>query len=233
MPDYGSLLQFVPGDRVLIVAPPQVMKKGGRGSPLTYPTRTISGGEYGPISASRLVRIAWEALPPFEPGSQEQAEASELWFLSKLSTESGLPLVQRPFRAPHHTVSPMGLVGSAYSSGGEHRATRAARLERLPAAPTPTTWHYRPGEVSLAHGGVLLLDDVLEFSGQAIDTVAVALRDGVSTIIRGWGTPEGPQRVDLPARPYAVAMTTTPEDLERHGQRLGRLAEVITREVRL
>jgi magnesium chelatase family protein len=77
----------------------------------------------------------------------------------------------RPFRAPHHTVSIAGLVG-----GG----------------PGP-----RPGEVSLAHRGVLFLDEMLEYPRHTLDAMRQPLEDGHVTIVRAAASVRFPARFTL------------------------------------
>jgi magnesium chelatase family protein len=87
-----------------------------------------------------------------------------------LSTSRGLSLA-RPFRAPHHTVSEIGLVG-----GGDGP---------------------RPGEVSLAHHGVLFLDELTEFRRSALEALRQPLEDGIVTISRAHAKATFPARLLL------------------------------------
>jgi magnesium chelatase family protein len=93
---------------------------------------------------------------------------------------AGALIVQPPFRAPHHTASAVSLIG-----GG------SATL--------------RPGEVSLAHGGVLFLDELAEFPAQVLDALRQPLEEGVVRIARA------SIKVELPARVLLVgAMNPCP-----------------------
>lgn len=90
-------------------------------------------------------------------------------------TGGGELATTRPFRAPHHTISPAGLVG-----GG-----------RPPA----------PGEATLAHHGVLFLDELSEFARSALESLRQPLEDGYVVIVRGQ------HALRLPTRFMLVAAT--------------------------
>ena len=107
-----------------------------------------------------LARTVPSILPPLS--LNEALEVTRLYSVSgMLSAEQPL-VTSRPFRAPHHTTSHAGLVG-----GG-----------RWP----------RPGEISLAHRGVLFLDELPEFGQNVLEVLRQPLEDHVVTISRAQGT---------------------------------------------
>jgi magnesium chelatase family protein len=122
----------------------------------------------GPPGAGKtmLARRLPGLLPPLS--TDEALEVTAIHSVAGLLTASrGLSRV-RPFRAPHHTVSEVGLVG-----GGDGP---------------------RPGEVSLAHHGVLFLDELPEFRRSALEALRQPLEDGAVTISRARGRAMFPSR---------------------------------------
>jgi len=93
---------------------------------------------------------------------QKLWETFNIWRGSGLCPTNKLAV---PFRAPHHTVSLAGMVGSI------------SRAAVRPPAP-PTAWPIRYGELSLAHGGILLLDEIDEFTRPVLEAVRMALLRG-------------------------------------------------------
>jgi magnesium chelatase family protein len=108
-------------------------------------------------------------LPP--PSPEEAVETAAV------HSAAGLPadtlLGRRPFRSPHHTTSDVALVG-----GGQRP---------------------RPGEVSLAHNGVLFLDEMPEFGRAALEALREPLEEGFVTVSRHRGTLRMPARFQLVA----------------------------------
>lgn len=107
-----------------------------------------------------LSRTVPSILPRME--EQEIIEATKIYSVAGL-LPSGKPLItERPFRTPHHTSSGAALVG-----GG-----------KIP----------KPGEISLAHRGVLFLDEFPEFPRQILESLRQPLEDGIVTVSRAQGT---------------------------------------------
>ena len=110
-------------------------------------------------------------LPKLTP--EESLETTRIWSAVGLLQPGQPLLVLRPFRPPHHTISEAGLVG-----GGS----------------TPS-----PGEISLAHNGVLFLDELPEFNRRTLEVLRQPLEENCVTISRASGT------VTFPAKFMLVA----------------------------
>lgn len=118
---------------------------------------------------SMLARRFPGLLPPLPPEQSLQVTAIHS-VAGMLSPAEGL-VTTPPFRAPHHTISNIGLVG-----GGVN---------------------IRPGEVTLAHCGVLFLDEMSEFSRSALESLRQPLEDGRIIISRAARTANFPARFTL------------------------------------
>ena len=134
------------GHNVLMIGPPGAGKTLlARSLPAVLPHMTIDEA----LDVTRVYSVA-DLLPP------------------------DLPLIRdRPFRAPHHTISHAGLVG-----GG--------------------TWPH-PGEISLAHRGVLFLDELPEFGPRVLEVIRQPIEDKMVTISRAQGTLTFPANFQLVA----------------------------------
>jgi magnesium chelatase family protein len=125
----------------------------------------------GPPGAGKtmMARRVPGILPPLT--FDESLEATSVHSVAGLLPPGAGLLADRPFRAPHHTISDAALVG-----GGPHP---------------------RPGEVSLAHHGVLFLDEMLEFSRHVLEVLRQPLEEGRVTISRAARIAEFPARFML------------------------------------
>jgi magnesium chelatase family protein len=154
---------------------------------------------HGPPGTGKtmLARRLPSLLPPMTPH-----EAIEVTRLHSIAGLHGGGLAQRrPFRSPHHTISASGLVG-----GG--------------TGPTP-------GEATLAHHGVLFLDELSEFTRPALEALRQPLEDGRVTVVRAQRVMVFPTRVTLvaasnpcPCGRGESACRCSAADLARHQRRL-------------
>ena len=113
---------------------------------------------WGPPGTGKtmLARALPGILPPLSP--DEALEVTRIYSVSGLLSPGTSILTKRPFRSPHHGVSAAGLIGGGSSP--------------------------QPGEVSLAHLGVLFLDEMPEFSRSVLEGIRQPMEDGAVEIVR-------------------------------------------------
>jgi magnesium chelatase family protein len=116
-----------------------------------------------------LAKTAITILPAMT--LEESLEVTRIYSVAGLLATDKPLILQRPFRAPHHTASGVALVG-----GG--------------------TWP-RPGEISLAHRGILFLDEFPEFPRPVLENLRQPLEDGVISVSRASGTLQFPAKFIL------------------------------------
>ncbi|HVX47790.1 MAG TPA: YifB family Mg chelatase-like AAA ATPase, partial [Candidatus Saccharimonadales bacterium] len=148
---------------------------------------------------SMLAKALSSLLPPLS--REEVLEVTQLHSLASLDYEK--LVTERPFRAPHHSASQAAIIG-----GGQQ---------------------LRPGEISLAHRGVLFLDELPEFERAAIEALRQPLEDRVISVARAKDTVEYPANFILvatanpcPCGYYAGAGTCAclPHQVKQYGRRL-------------
>ncbi|NLN15098.1 MAG: YifB family Mg chelatase-like AAA ATPase [Tissierellia bacterium] len=126
----------------------------------------------GPPGSGKTMAI--RRLPTILPdlSLEESIEVTKIYSIAGLLKSKGL-IKERPFRSPHHTISAVSLIG-----GGRNP---------------------KPGEVSLAHNGVLFLDELAEFDRRALDSLRQPMEDGQVNISRIYGTYTFPSKFMLVA----------------------------------
>ncbi len=225
--DLREMADFLNGKlplRAAVIDREEVMRAGARGDGTDEPDFSDIHGQpllkrameiaaagmhhillIGPPGAGKS--MAARRLPTILPEMtwEECLEVSEIYSAAGLLHDEGRLITSRPFRSPHHTATDVSLAG-----GG-----------RIP----------HPGEISLAHRGVLFLDEITEFSSQAMEVLRQPLENGVITVNRMQASCEFPADFMLvaamnPCRcgnfPDMSRCTCTPLQIRRF---LGRISQ--------
>lgn len=152
-----------------------------------------------PGSGKSMLSKSYTSLLP-ELDFEEALNVTKIHSIAGSINEGSGIIKQAPFRTPHHTISYAGMLGGS-------------------SVP-------RPGEVSLAHHGVLFMDEFPEFSRQVLESLRQPLEEGISVIIRNKGSFIFPARFTLVAASNpcpcgflthpSAACTCTPQQIQKY-----------------